>query len=1066
MVDLLVKQMLKLSDDTRTAMMLASCIGTERISLRTLATAAGKRIEETANDLWGALDAGLILPTGGNYRVHLALEGSRPGRREDDGADSPDPGENGRQPNGLAGLPNPDEEDATYRFLHDRVRQAAYSLIPPGEQAGLHRMVGMRMLERATEEDLNEGVVFEVVNQLNHYLTPLGPSERRVLMELNLKAGKKALQATAFATALSYFLIAKRVLGDAEMEDDACRYNPVKRLSYGFNNTVSFGQNNLLALKPHSDNRTLDELGTEINISLMEAYFADVKYAESIKLAEEILPTCSQRKDKVRCLINKMNCLLIQGKLNEAIEAGLTGLGILSWEVPLEDEEACKHAQMMKPRILLDVKEIRAIAKMHEMKDETLLLLQEIISTLLLPINMSRPSLLPAVCFTSVAMTLEFGISLAGAYPVLMTGVILGSEATHDNLARSHAYGQLAIKLIEHSRTRHPLSPAIYQVYAGHIGVFHQPMSDVLRCLQKAIQTGISVFNVDYTTFAMVELTSFGMLSGENLNTVHSKMAAARPNIRRFKQETGMWWLNLPLQFLLNLKGTGNPDPLCFEGEALGNSKDLARLAGSESLSHIYMYHMYRLIIAAIYGYWDLTADLAVHCCQPLSVAMTGTFYAGLTAFYSSVAFLSLHRKLSDEQRGILDQNIMCIKEWSTRAKATWLHKSVLLEAEVMRISDSTQQLQILDCYDYAISLANKSGFIHDAALINERCGTWLHDISKKRATPYLQESYRCYNAWGATHKANELRKQFSEEIMTLRETRPQVFRNPSENTIRDPLVTQSPKQSPRVSRIAVEAKDYGFESYLAQGSLSSAGTGGMRDIFSASDQHDDEAASHCSSVRNNDSSLGSELDFRTVLKASLVISEGIHLEQVIVSLMKSVLQTAGADYGVLILHEDGQLFVETVGLLDEVSILEHEPLHSRPDLVPISVINIVASLGEQILRSGDDSKFELTYGRDIYFRGKNPKSVLAMPIQNQLKTMGVLYLENKVLGSAFTRQRQELLNLLCTQAAVTIDKARLYRQMELAKKAAEEATEEKSTFLANVSFFLPSGGGGGSVIF
>jgi osomolarity two-component system sensor histidine kinase CHK1 len=56
-VDLLVKQMLKLSDDTRTAMMLASCIGAERISLRTLATAAGKRIEETANDLWGALDA-------------------------------------------------------------------------------------------------------------------------------------------------------------------------------------------------------------------------------------------------------------------------------------------------------------------------------------------------------------------------------------------------------------------------------------------------------------------------------------------------------------------------------------------------------------------------------------------------------------------------------------------------------------------------------------------------------------------------------------------------------------------------------------------------------------------------------------------------------------------------------------------------------------------------------------------------------------------------------------------------------------------------------------------------
>jgi len=187
-----------------------------------------------------------------------------------------------------------------------------------------------------------------------------------------------------------------------------------------------------------------------------------------------------------------------------------------------------------------------------------------------------------------------------------------------------------------------------------------------------------------------------------------------------------------------------------------------------------------------------------------------------------------------------------------------------------------------------------------------------------------------------------------------------------------------SPKQSPRCSRLSMEGRDYGFDSAMhmqSGGSLSPAGGGGgIRDIFPTSDQHDDEVASHCSSTRNNDSSLGSELDFRTVLKASLVISEGIHLEEVIVSLMTCVLQTAGADYGVLILMEEGNLHVETVGLLDQVTILEHEPLYTRPDLVPVSVVNLVASLGDQILRNGDDPKFELTYGRDMYFRGKNPK--------------------------------------------------------------------------------------------
>jgi len=274
-----------------------------------------------------------------------------------------------------------------------------------------------------------------------------------------------------------------------------------------------------------------------------------------------------------------------------------------------------------------------------------------------------------------------------------------------------------------------------------------------------------------------------------------------------------------------------------------------------------------------------------------------------------------------------------------------------------------------------------------------------------------------------------------------------------------------SPRPSPRSSRIY--ATDYSFESgfhHHNSPSLTSS-----KELF-ATAEHDD-GYSQASSLKNDATTLGSELDFRTVLKASLVISEGIHLEEVVVKLMKSVLQTAGADYGVLILREDGDLHIETVGSIDTVDILEHEPLHQRPDLVPVSVVNIVANLGEQIVRDSEDSKFDTTYGRDNYFRDKRPKSVLCMPIQNQLKTvrnemiearsiigsdatpqMGVLYLENKLVNHAFTRQRQELLNLLCTQAAVTIDKARLYRQMELAKRAAEEATAEKSTFLANMS--------------
>lgn len=256
------------------------------------------------------------------------------------------------------------------------------------------------------------------------------------------------------------------------------------------------------------------------------------------------------------------------------------------------------------------------------------------------------------------------------------------------------------------------------------------------------------------------------MFGGENLAVVHSKMTIAKPSIRRFKQQSGMWWLSLPLQFLLNLRGLGNPDPICFEGEELGDGKGLMQIMSSESMSHIYLYHMYRLIIATLYGYYDIAADLATHCCEPIRDSTMGTFYAALVEFYSSVAYLDRYERISDEEKVIVERNFKHVQIWSTTAKGTWLHKSVMLEAEMMRVKESGKQLEILDKYDHAISLATQSGFVHDAAFASERCGTWLRSFSRRRAAPYLREAVKGYTSWGATNKAMDLRKRFGEDLV------------------------------------------------------------------------------------------------------------------------------------------------------------------------------------------------------------------------------------------------------------------------------------------------------------
>lgn len=125
--------------------------------------------------------------------------------------------------------------------------------------------------------------------------------------------------------------------------------------------------------------------------------------------------------------------------------------------------------------------------------------------------------------------------------------------------------------------------------------------------------------------------------------------------------------------------------------------------------------------------------------------------------------------------------------------------------------------------------------------------------------------------------------------------------------------------------------------------------------------------------------------------------------------------------------------------------------------------IRAVSRLGEPIIRNGDtpasNYRFDSIYGKDPYFRNKNPSSILCMPISKlggklfgKVCLTVVLYLENSYVSQAFPPKRLEVLKLLCAQAAVTIEKAQMYRSMEEAKQAAEAATAMKSTFLANMS--------------
>lgn len=193
-------------------------------------------------------------------------------------------------------------------------------------------------------------------------------------------------------------------------------------------------------------------------------------------------------------------------------------------------------------------------------------------------------------------------------------------------------------------------------------------------------------------------------------------------------------------------------------------------------------------------------------------------------------------------------------------------------------------------------------------------------------------------------------------------------------------------------------------------------------------------------------SSVG-QLDISTVLKASQAISGEIVLKKLLEKLMNILIENAGARRGMLILKQDGRFFVEAEGdaQTSEVKALQAIPLDEVTEL-PLSIIRYVSRTEERIVLA--DATREGAFTGDDYIKSKQPKSLMVMPVINYGKLLGILYLENDLIEGVFTPERLELLKVLASQVAISIENAMFYNGME---KKVEERTAELQAALADL---------------
>ncbi|MGZ3242084.1 MAG: GAF domain-containing protein, partial [Burkholderiaceae bacterium] len=181
------------------------------------------------------------------------------------------------------------------------------------------------------------------------------------------------------------------------------------------------------------------------------------------------------------------------------------------------------------------------------------------------------------------------------------------------------------------------------------------------------------------------------------------------------------------------------------------------------------------------------------------------------------------------------------------------------------------------------------------------------------------------------------------------------------------------------------------------------------------------------------------QLDLATIIKVSQAISGEIVLEKLIERIMSIVVENAGAQHGTLLLNKDDTLLVQarihgnTVVVLYGTSIdTDHE--------VNQSVINYVMRTCEPVVL--DDATTDGPFIHDPWVVRYQPKSVLCIPLLNQGKLTGIIYLENNLLTGAFTPDRIAILELLSSQVAISLENALLYADLQREQTAIHELNE------------------------
>ncbi|WP_017663264.1 hybrid sensor histidine kinase/response regulator [Baaleninema simplex] len=951
---LMVERLQKLPEPARESLKLAACLG-DRFDLEALSVVCNKDEEEIVTEIWPAVQEGLVLPIGKAYNFF----------QKD--------------------FNNTTTQSSTvsYRFLHDRVQQAAYSLIPDSQKQTTHYHIGRRLLNRIPP-DAREEQIFELVSQLNYGVALMNDLRQRdELARLNLVASRKARSSTAYRAGYSYART-----GILLLQEDAW-------------------------LRQYDISLELHEFAAEFAL-LCGEFEAMNQFIETvIDRTESIL-------DRIAVYRIKIQAYTSQNKPPQAIAVALEVLEQFGITFPKNATASDLRQKVAEVKTQLEDRKIEDLARLPLMTDREKIAIVQIISHIMPAAYMSEPSLYTVLACLSVEISIQYGNVPESTHGYAGYGFLACNRLK--DVETGVQFGQLALQLVS-TLEKNAVKPLAAFVVGFVILHRKSHIKKTLPLLQEVYRLGLEVGNLEFVGYSAGTLCCHSFWCGHSLSTLELEIKSYCQALMQFNQLTTVNWCRIYWQSTLNLlDATERPSYLA--GEGLQEAEFLPKLLESREFTALYFFYLSKLMLSYIFGEVESARDRAAECQQYL-MGGTGTIGEPIFYFYESLsAIASLGEVSTNTDEGLqkVERNQRKLQHWVNYAPTNYQHKVDLVEAEKCRVLG--YKAEAIELYDRAIAGAKANEYIQEEALANELAAKFYLDWGKdKVAASYMSDAYYSYARWGSKAKVEDLETRY-----------PQLLA---------PLLQQSNPRS-RTTTTSI-----------------STPTGAV-----------------------TSSSTTSSLDLASAIKASQAISGEIQLERLLSQLMQVVMENAGASKSALLLPHRNTLalvalasYTEADPTIRVASLGESLTLEPERE-VPVSIVNTVWRTQDPLILQ--DTIAETKFSTDSYLVRHPPKSILSMPLLDRGKCIGVLYLENRLTTDAFTGDRLQLLNLFCSQAAISIENALLYHNLEeanqqlesyshtleqkveertaelqQAKEAADAANAAKSEFLSNMSHEL-----------